>query len=467
MIAQPKRTEEVLINPGTGWQLLVGGRPADEMTRMPLVSTFYYRTSWTEFEPEKGKYEDSPAVQTIDAWLAEAAKRGRYVAIRVVPWNSMDPHYQRRSAQQVQGCDSAVPAYIFEEGAQGFAEPGGSGGWVPVFWDPIYLKYHRKLAAFLGKRYAGHPNLAYVDVPAGNYGEMNLTNTLIPALDDLSTWKQHGLTADSWNSMLKQLCEMYRAAFRDDLLVAARDYTMYPGGKQALPYALSKGVGFRDDGLGMEYCRPGRENPGYEQNWEKVLCLYENGFGSWLDFGSQREVRAVLDWAIDRTHASIVMVGKGERGAQCYGRHLGLVEEYGQRLGYRLVIEEARWKATAAPGTELAVSLAWRNLGNAPPYVDFALELSLLDAAGRPACSTVVGPSALGAKTWLPGKESHTEAAVRLPQAVAPGRYRVAVSLFEPLTGKGKAPTVRRRIRLGMEGVDRELRYPLGEVAVE
>jgi hypothetical protein len=127
-------------------------------------------------------------------------------------------------------------------------------------------------------------------------------------------------------------------------------------------------------------------------------------------------------------------------------------------------VEEAKWKAKAAPGTELAVSLAWRNLGNAPPYVGFALELSLLDAAGKPACSTVVRPSALQTKTWLPGRELRTEAAVKLPKATVPGRYRVAVSLCEPLTGKG---AVRRRIRLGMEGVDRELRYPVGEVMVE
>lgn len=467
VITQPRRTQEVLINPGTGWQLLVGGRPADEMTRMPLVSTFYYRTSWTEFEPEKGKYENSPAVRTIDAWLAEAAKCGRYVAIRVVPWNSMNPHYQRRSAQQVQGCDSAVPAYILEEGAEGFAEPGGSGGWVPVFWDPVYLKYHEKLAAFLGKRYAGHPNLAYVDVPAGNYGEMNLTNTLIPELDDLSVWKQHGLTAASWEDMVRQLCDMYRAAFPDDLLVAARDYALYPGGKEALPYAVARGVGFRDDGLGMEYCGPGRENPEYEQNWDEVLCLYENGAGSWLDFGSRGQVRAILDWAVDRTHASIVMVGKGERGEQCYARQRRLIEEYGPRLGYRLVVEEAGWKSKAAPGSELAVSLSWRNLGNAPPYVDFALELSLLSAAGEPVCSTVLGPSALHTKTWLPGKEHRTEAAVKLPTALARGQYRVAVSLFEPRGGQDKTPTVRRMIRLGIEGADRELRYTLGEATVE
>jgi hypothetical protein len=402
VVVHPKTTDEVTINPGTGWQLLVSQPPRAEMEKLPLVSTYYYRTSWAEFEPAKGQYQNSPAVRTIDAWLAEAQHHGRYVAIRVVPWNSRNPSYQRRSAQKVQSCDSPVPAYIFEEGAKGFPEPGDSGGWVPVFWDPIYLKYHRQLAVFLGRRYGGHPNIAYIDVPAGNYGEMNLTNTGVPALDDLSLWKQYGLTADSWNQMLRDLCDMYRDAFPRDLLVAARDYAHYAGGRESLSYAVSHGVGFRDDGLGMPYCGPGRTNPEYEQNWERVLCLYENGYGSWLDWNEDKDaradtdepqVRATLEWAIDRTHASIIMVGKGERGAASYRRFRSLVEDYGRRVGHRLVTDSAKWNATVHRGDQLPISLAWRNTGNAPPYVDFAVEISLVARDGRPACSEIIAPA--------------------------------------------------------------------------
>ncbi len=467
MVVHPEKTEEVLINPGVGWQMLAQQDPGREMDTMPLLSTYYYRTSWTEFEPEKGEYENSPAVRMIDAWLAEAKKHGRYVAIRVVPWNAQNPFYQRASAQQVKGYDSAVPAYIFEEGADGIPEPGNSNGWAPVFWDPIYLKYHRKLAEFLGKRYGNNPNLAYVDVPGGNYGEMNLTNTGVPQFDDLSLWKKHGLTAKSWGGMVRELCDMYRAAFPNDLLVAARDYTLYPGGKQALPYAVGKGVGFRDDGLGMDYCGPGRENPEYEQNWEKVLCLYENSDGSWADLGNIKQVRAILDWAIDRTHASIVMVGKGEATRWAYRHYLTLVEEYGRRLGYRLVVEEASWPAGAKAGGGLPVSLAWRNLGNAPPYVDFALEVSLLDKSGRAVCSEVVPPDKLNTEAWLPGGDHPVKCSLRLPDQLRAGRYVVAISLFEPRAGRSSGLQVRRRIHLGIQGEEGEARYRLGEVGVE
>jgi len=469
MVAQPGPTEEVLINPGTGWQMLVHRGPEGEMDDTPLVSTYYYRACWTEFEPERGKYEDSPAVRVIDEWLKEAAQRGRYVGIRMVPWNSGNPSYQRDVAQQVQGYDSAVPAYVFEDGARGFAEPGRSNGWVPVFWDPIYLQHHRELVRFLGQRYAGHPNLAYVDISAGNYGEMNLTNTGIQEFDDFSIWRENGFTPEAWGAMLRELYDMYREAFPDDLLVAARDYAYVDGGREQLPYLVEHGVGLRDDGLGMGYCSPGRTNPEYEAHWPEVLCLYENGGGSWLDWGNERGVRNMLDWAMDRTHASIVMVGKGRMGARAYHEFEPAVQQYGQRLGYRLVVEEASWPVSVSPGEELAVSLTWGNLGNAPPYRDFMLELSLLTEEGEVVCSEAVELSDPPTTDWLPAAQIPVSVALTVPAELAAGRYQVAISLFEPRgASAGEASQeVRRRIRLGIRGEDAETRYALGPVTVE
>jgi hypothetical protein len=466
---RPEKTDEILMNPGVGWQLLVHGAPRDEMERFPLVSTFYYRSGWTAYEPERGRYADSPAVRAIDTWLAEAARHGRYVGIRVVPYNSRNPGFQRRHSQKVAGCDSVIPPYVFEEGAKGFPEPGGSGGWVPVFWDPVYLRCHRELVKFLGERYAGHPNLAYVDVPAGNYGEMNLTNTEVPELDDLSTWKEFGLRAESWSGMLRELCDMYREHFPGDLLVAARDYSYYDGGPEGLTYAVAKGVGFRDDGLGMSYCGPGQTNPEYEQHWREVLCLYENGFGNWLDWGDEASVRATLEWAIDRTHASIIMAGKERRSIRSYEKFLPLVEDHGKRLGYRLVVEEASWPDSVGAGDDLDVSLLWRNLGSAPPYQSFALEVALLTPAEAIACSHVIPPDALGSAEWLPGEDIPRAISIPLPADLPTGRYSVAVSLVEPLPRQAAEEPieVRRRIALGIRGGGDDRRYSLGELTVE
>jgi len=45
------------------------------------------------------------------------------VAFRVVPYNSGNPDWHQVRAQMVKGCYSAVPADVFEDGAEGFPEP--------------------------------------------------------------------------------------------------------------------------------------------------------------------------------------------------------------------------------------------------------------------------------------------------------------------------------------------------------
>jgi len=152
----------------------------------------------------------------------------------------------------------------------------------------------------------------------------------------------------------------------------------------------------------MGYCGPGRTNSEYEEHWPEVLCLYEHAAQSWLDLGGEQRVRSILEWAIDRTHASMVMFGKGAQGPAAYSRFSPLLREYGRRLGYRLVVEEGRWPQSVTSGEELPVPLVWRNLGNAPPYVDFAVELCLLTAKGQLVCRRVMEPPQVCTRKWLP-----------------------------------------------------------------
>ncbi|MCJ7821624.1 MAG: DUF4832 domain-containing protein, partial [Armatimonadetes bacterium] len=164
--------------------------------------------------------------------------------------------------------------------------------------------------------------------------------------------------------------------------------------------------------------------------------------------------------------ASIVMVGKGRSGEESYRRFLPLVEEYGWRVGYRLVVETADWKEGIHPGEPLPVTLIWRNAGNAPPYVDFAVELSLLAPDGEVAASHVVPPAQARTTTWLPEADHRLDAALPVPPDLPPGSYTVAVSLLETLPSADGEPAVRRRIQLGMSGGD-DGRYVLGEARVD
>jgi len=456
---EPEEEPDVLINPGCGWQKLCTTNPRDEAETMPLVSTYYYRACWTYYEPEREQYEGSPAVRTIERWLQYAAQHNRYVGIRVVPYNSGNPNYQR-SGQKVKGHDTPVPAYIFEElGAKGFPEPGGSGGWVPVFWDPIYLQQYEKLIRWLGKKFGDHPSLTYVDLSAGNYGEMNLRNTGIPQLDDLSAWKAHGLTPEAWDAMIKRMIAFYREAFPHVLLVAARDYESYGPGRSLLDHAVASGVGFRDDGLGMAYCREGKRNRTYQDYWTKVPCLYENGYLDWVDWINYgTDPRKCVEWAVDDCHACIVMVGKSQHAERSYARYTDIVEDVGRRLGPRLRVKLAKYRTPAKSRGRFPVGLVWTNSGNSPPYRDFDVEVALMKR-GKYYVREVVDAKSARIREWLPGQDVPMKVDLEL-KGLPSGTYEVRVSLFTP----GKADDPRFRYKPAMKGRDRFERALVGEV---
>lgn len=453
---RPELSNEVIFNPGTGWQVLVTAvsQVGRGLKEMPLVSTYYYRSSWTRYEPAKEQYESSPAVRTIDRIRDMVEEKGRFFAFRVVTYNAGNPEYQRTGAK-VEGCDTAVPEYVFTElEAEGFQEPGGKNNWVPVFWDPVYIERFNKLAEFLGKRYSGHPSLAYVDIGGGNWGEMNLRNTGIPSLDDLSVWREHGLTQDSWHNMIVELVDGYRSAFPNDYIIMARDYASYGKGQDTTMYGVSNDIGFRDDGLGMDYSRAGRRNEEFEKYWKDVPCLFENGYLDWTDtsgpgWGSEENVRSTLEWAVDHCHACIVMVGKGSNAFRAYQQYEHLVREFGKRLGYRLAVTRASFEDPLKKGGSWNVRLAWENLGNTPPYQDYAVEIAFVNGP-KTYFRYILPAEKAHTSTWVPGKPVIMDLSIKVPDSVTTGRAAFTVALCPA----DQPDNVKRRINLAHKTTD-------------
>ena len=464
----PELTDEVIFNPGVGWQMLVSGGTGivrRALEEMPLISTFYYRTSWTRFEPAPGAYENSPAVRTIEGIRRLVKEKGRFFAFRVVTYNARGSYLS--GGPKVHGCTTAVPPYVYEElGAEGFEEPGGSKNWVPVFWDPVYIERFNKLAEYLGRRFGGDPNLAYVDIGGGNWGEMNLRNTGIPELDNLSVWREHGLTPDSWHNMIVKLVDGYRAAFPYDYIIIARDYASYGRGEETVRYAVSKKVGFRDDGLGMAYQTAGKRNREFQRYWKEVPCLFENGYVDWTDasgpgWGSEEAVRSTIRWAIEECHACIVMVGKGEGTFRAYRRFEHLIKEFGKKLGYRLAVVKASYADPARPGATWKVNLLWQNMGNSPPYRDYAVEVALV--RGLKAYYRYIVPAEQARTSrWLPEAPITMSLSLQLPRALPSGRYALTVALCRP----DRVDDVDFRLNLAHKTTDQFKRALVGEVEV-
>lgn len=141
-------------------------------------------------------------------------------------------------------------------------------------------------------------------------------------------------------------------------------------------------------------------------------------------------------------------------------------------FGYRLVMDEARWPSRVEPGGDLPLALTLRNLGSAPFYYAWVIELALL----RPGTREVVwkGPLAgmdlrgvlpgdgWDAGTGLYGKAPVAQtlrASVTLPAGLVPGVYVLSVAILDP---GGSLPGARFAIRSYYRGG----RHPLGSVGV-
>jgi hypothetical protein len=158
-------------------------------------------------------------------------------------------------------------------------------------------------------------------------------------------------------------------------------------------------------------------------------------------------------------------------------------------FGYRFVLDEVRFPARVEPGDTLHVAFTVRNLGSAPFYYRWPVELSLLNAdTGQPLWRTRF--TAADIRTWQPGDFSdqgkgrpvgdkntqtfewdtgseydipaiphHIEEAFLLPADLPSGHYFLALAILDPAGG---LPAVKFATRNYLQGG----RHPIGRLAV-
>jgi hypothetical protein len=418
-------TEDLFRNPGQGWMAFA--RMPGREPRLPC-SVAYFRLNWEELEPEEGKFSWKPVDEAADAWR----KKGARVAFRIMttnahsagPWSS--------------------PKWLFDAGCRSFEyEEGGGdptkGGarlrrFEPDYADPLYLKKHGAFLRALGARYDGHPDVEFLDI--GSYGIWGEWHTPHPAPPEVR----------------RQIVDLYLAAFRKTPLVSMSDDA------EILAYALSKGTGFRRDGVG---------SPWHEQNWigskkyagvkdfarawERAPAVFE-WYGDY-DYLKSRQwpfekaVKFMLDNHVTLINDNVGRVPDAERPQ---------LEKLARLAGYRFVLREASHAAKAARGGRLEVRMKWSNVGVGRLYRSCPLTLFLLDAGRKEVHRARASADPC---QWLPGDHAVTEK-FELPRSIAPGTFTVGLALVDVATG---APA----IQLGCDAPHADRLYALGAVRIE
>lgn len=447
---RPEETDEILANPGMGWETFHRTSKADKNLPPWIPSAVQYaRWGWRELEPQPGKI----AYEFLDKALKESLESGQKLAFRVMccsPYKGRPYH----------------PAWLKELGGRELmADHHGEGPFpIPDMDDPAILDRHLDFIKRLGQRYDGHPDLDHLDLGSiGWWGEWHLSgskNCKLPTLE---------------NRM--KVVDAYLAAFKKTPLV------MLINGRECTAHATRHGTGWRADSMGdlgsfsptwnhMHNAYPALIREGKaEDAWKNGPIAYEPPAAIAEFVEKQWPLRWIFNYAL-ACHGSLF---SGKSGwlpdDENFRREL---ERFLRRLGYRLVLRELTHPAQVRPGEKLDLGMKWQNVGSAPCYRPYRVAYRLTNPGGQER----VFVSDLTVNKWLPGSiELFTEeffndpkdlppgevvqvaGTIALPADLAPGAYTVSIAVV----GETDEQPV---VLLGIIGRAEDGWYPLSKVEV-
>ncbi len=444
----PEETDEILANPGIGWQTFHHTNKQDKNLPPWIPSTVHYaRWGWGQLEPEQGKIDYA----FLDKVLKETRAAGQTLAFRVMCCSTSPgrPYH---------------PAWLKDLGGRIIQtrRRDGPAVEIPDLDDPLILGAHLDLIERLGRRYDGHPDLDHIDLgTVGWWGEWHMSgavNAKMPTLENQ-----------------KKVVDAYLAAFKKTPLL------MLIGGGEMLKHATGHGTGWRADCLG--------DMGGFSKTWCHMRMAYPTSIPQ-ADAGDVWKTAPVA-WETCWDMRKWVNEGWSLRfifnyalalhGSQINNKSAPLpeaenvrpeIERFLKRLGYRLVLRELKHPATVKAGGKLQLHMKWQNVGSAPCYRPYRLAYRLTGSRGY----EKVLVSNVTVNRWLPGSiELFTEEffrqpkdlppgemvpvadAVALPKDIPAGRYVLSVAV---VAGEAAEPIV----RLGIKGREEDGWYPLSGI---
>jgi len=431
---QPKESNELLANPGMGWQTF--GRFADEDKNLQGLpsSSADFRFYWRQIEPRDGEIDFG----RFDELLAHAHRAGQKLAFRVMCTGS--------------GQYMDVPAWLKEQGCRGVEfKYGGSRHWVPDFADPLFQQAHFRLIRELGARYDGHPDLDLVDIGSvGLWGEWHMSGTA-----RVDTGKPVPLPDVK---LRLEIIDAWCRAFPKTSKV------IQIGSQEGMSELAAKACGWRADCLGDmggfsktwnhmdNFYLQQLEKTGAQDAWKTGPVAFESCWDmrKWKEAGW--DIRYIFDYGL-RCHASYM----NNKSAPIPEGTRPEVERFLRRLGYRLVLRSLEYPATVPQGRELPVKLQWENVGVAPPYRDYRVAFRLSAYGAEPSRPFLIVTTE-SIRGWLPGPHQ-SSLKLSLPQNAAAGGYELALGLVPP---DGERPEV----KLAIEGRSQDGWYPLSKLTV-
>ncbi len=445
VIVRPEETDEILANPGIGWETFHQTSKQDKSLPKWIPSTIQYaRWGWGELEPQPGKLNTA----FLDKVLKETHDSGQKLAFRVMCCSTSKgrPYHPKWCGKELQ------------------ADYEGQGPFpIPDMDDPAVLKAHLDFIKRLGEKYDGHPDIDHIDLGSiGWWGEWHLSGSTTCKLPTLEN--------------RKKVVDAYLAAFRKTPLL------MLIGGDDCLKYACAHGAGWRADCLGdmggfsRTWCHMLQGYPTYiresgiQDTWKTAPVAWETCWDmrKWVKDGWS--LRYIFNYALV-CHASVIN-NKSAPLPQANNVRPE-IERFLRRLGYRLVLKELKHPVQVRAGEKLTLSMKWQNVGSAPCYRPYYLSYRLDNGKDK----EWGFDGDVKVNRWLPGSiDLFTPDFFKMPKDLPPGeinavgdsidiladlpvgRYTLSIAAVDSLMN----PV----LRLGIKGRAEDDWYPLSKIQV-
>jgi len=451
LVVKPSVTDELLANPGLGWETFHRTSKADKNLPAWIPSTVcYYRWSWRDLESQPDKLN----TEFVDKALKEAHDTGQKLAFRI---KGFSPDIGR----------SYNPAWLKAAGGRELlVDYNGSAPVIPIpdFDDPTTLKLQLDLIKQLGERYDGNPDLDHVDLGSvGWWGEWHMTRSKLgkmPAPENC-----------------QKLINAYLAAFKKTPLL------MLIGAKEFTSYATQHGTGWRADSLGdlgtfdpkWNHMRNAYPISIPEAKIQDVWKTAPVAFEPPAEVSEFVEKKWPLRWIFNYGLALHGSYFNGKSGKLPNGKNFQEeLTRFLRRLGYRLVLNELTHPVEAEAGGKLNISTKWQNVGSAPCYQPYRVAYRLANTSGYRqviVSSTTVNHWLPGSielfdedffkmpKDLPPGPVNEVADNISLPADLPPGEYTLSVAVVG-------ATTEEPVIKLGIAGRSQDGWYALSKLTV-
>ncbi len=408
-VAYPEPSDEVLVNPMTGYAPWATFYDEDAENNHTLV---YVDLTWRDWEPKPGTFdfEGFEKRNNLHKWRSE----GKRVVFRFVCDVPGDTKHMD------------IPDWLYEltDGSGDWYDTAYGKGFSPDYSNPLFITRHETALKALGERYGKDDFFCFVELGSiGHWGEWHIKQSegirRIPAARVRDKYILH-----------------YIKAFPQTHLLMRRPFAM----------AAQRGLGLYNDMTGdpesTEEWLDWIENGGkYDQVPEETGALQRMPDG-WKAAPVGGELTSSLSFRellvnrlpdtidlLKRSHTTFIGPKSPVEMDDCTECLEGS-REILKTIGYRFRIQKAVFSKTWLFPERLEVSLDWVNDGIAPFYYSWDAFLYVISLEGHTAIRQRVE---INIKEVIPGITVTTKTDVDLSN-LQKGAYRIGIAIVDPLT---------------------------------